>query len=159
MLKINVSFSKKVPGEEQYSSINFHGSLERELSDGLSPEQIQKVFHENYALLENTIEQEIANYSETENRSLKTQAQTSFPAHNSPQNHSTGGYSSSPTNTASGISQKQVTFLNRLGAERGLSQQQIDAMALNQFGAESIWQLSKQNASKLIEQLQNQRAA
>ena len=159
MLKINVSFSKKVPGEEQYSSLNFHGSLERELSDGLSPEQIQKVFHENYALLENTVEKEIASYAQKENRAPFSPAQPQFSQAQAHKNEGARVHPANANTNTSSISQKQVTFLNRLGAERGLSQQQIDAMALNQFGAESIWQLSKQNASKLIEQLQNQRAA
>ena len=146
MLKINVSFSKKVPGEEQYSSLNFHGSLERELSDGLTSSDIQRIFHDNYQLLEQTVEQEIRQYTST--ASIPVPAQQAYP-------------SSAPTTTSNKqkASPKQIQFLNRLGAERGLGQAQVDALALNSFGLDSIWKLDKKQASQLIDQLQNQRAA
>ena len=146
MLKLNISFSKKVPGEEQYSSINFHGSLERELSDGLSPADIQRVFHDNYQLLEQTVEQEIRQYTSTK---TPTPPQNNYPI---PQNNA-------PTGNTQKASPKQIQFLNRLGAERGLGQAQVDALALNSFGLDSIWKLDKKQASQLIDQLQNQRAA
>ena len=146
MLKINVSFSKKIPGEEQYSSLNFHGSLERELSDGLSSADIQRIFHENYQLLEQTVEQEIQTYSKP------AQPQQSFPPQQSPQ-----AMPASPSSNQA--SPKQIQFLNRLGAERGLSQSQVDALALNNYNVDSIWKLNKKQASQLIDQMQNQRAA
>ena len=146
MLKINVSFSKKVPGEEQYSSLNFHGSLERELSDGLSPADIQRIFQDNYKLLEQTVEQEIRQYT----NSTQGNAAPPIPSPQSSNNRSTVPQKASP---------KQIQFLNRLGAERGLGQAQVDAMALNHFGIDSIWKLDKKQASQLIDQMQNQRAA
>ena len=42
MLKLNASYSKKVPAEADYSSQQFHCQVEVELSDGLTQEQIQK---------------------------------------------------------------------------------------------------------------------
>ena len=146
MLKLNISFSKKVPGEEQYSSINFHGSLERELSDGLSPADIQRIFHDNYQLLEQTVEQEIQNYSQPKSPSsyvspAPPQAQAPLPSNNQK------------------ASAKQITFLNRLGAEQGLGQAQVDIMAMNNFGIDSVWKLDKKQASQLIDKLQRQRAA
>lgn len=159
MIKINISFSKKVPGAEQYSSLSFHGSMEKELSDGLSPEQIKQVFNEGYKLLESTVETEIQNYKQTQNQAQKVsvqQASYQAPA----QNYAAPVQSPTATqNDPSKASQKQITFLNRLGADRNLSQQQIDAMAMAQFGAQTIWQLTKKQASDLIEQLQKQRAA
>ena len=155
MLKINVSFSKKIPGEEQYSSLSFHGSMEKELSDGLNAEQIQQAFHNSYQLLEATVEQEIQNYKGKQTNPV----QSAKPAYAIPAKPYQAPQSSAPQANQQQASQKQITFLNRLGAERGLSQQQVDAMALNSFGANSIWQLTKKQASQLIEQLQNQRVA
>ena len=155
MLKINISFSKKVPGEEQYSSLSFHGSMEKELSDGLSAEQIQQTFHNSYQLLESTVEQEIQNYKGKQTNPV----QSAKPAYSAPAKPYQAPQTPAPQANQQQASQKQITFLNRLGAERGLSQQQVDAMALNSFGANSIWQLTKKQASQLIEQLQNQRAA
>ena len=155
MLKINVSFSKKIPGEEQYSSLSFHGSMEKELSDGLNAEQIQQAFHNSYQLLEATVEQEIQNYKGKQTHPVLP----AKPAYAIPAKPYQAPQSSAPQANQQQASQKQITFLNRLGAERGLSQQQVDAMALNSFGANSIWQLTKKQASQLIEQLQNQRVA
>ena len=158
MIKINISFSKKVPGEEQFSSLSFHGSLEKELSDGLDANQIQQAFHNSYELLEKTIEQEIDNYKGNSQRTvqaLSTPAKPLTPA--APQ--SAPVPSVSPAQNSNVASQKQITFLNRLGAENGLSQQQIDAWAKESFGVANIWQLTRKDASSLIEQLQKQKAS
>ena len=40
MLKLNASYSKKVPAGEEYSSQSFHASVEVELPDGLTQEQL-----------------------------------------------------------------------------------------------------------------------
>ena len=158
MIKINISFSKKVPGEEQFSSLSFHGSLEKELSDGLDANQIQQAFHNSYELLEKTIEQEIENYKGSAQRAVKvpsTPGKTFSPA--APQ--TVAAPSVSPAQNSNVASQKQITFLNRLGAENGLSQQQIDQWAKDTFGVANIWQLTRKDASSLIEQLQKQKAS
>ncbi|EDM26139.1 hypothetical protein LNTAR_16368 [Lentisphaera araneosa HTCC2155] len=159
MLKINISFSKKVPGQEQYSSNSFYGSLEKDIPENLSNHEVQQAFRDAYELLENTVEQEIAHYANKQNIPLKHPVAPQVNSTLATQNAKSGRQYSGVQNTPSQISQKQATFLNRLGAERGLSQEQVDAMALNQFGVESIWKISKKQASQLIEQLQNQRAA
>ena len=149
MIKINVSFSKKVPGEEQYSSLNFHGSLERELSDSLSANDIHRHFQENYKLLEHAVEQEIRQY--TAGHQQRTAA-PQLPSHTT----APAARSSRPVQAAS---QKQITFINRLGAEQGMTQAQVDDVARSHFAVASIWEVNKQQASQLIEQLQKQRAA
>ena len=40
MLKLNASYSKKVPAEGEYSSQSYHASIEVELPDGLTPVQL-----------------------------------------------------------------------------------------------------------------------
>ena len=59
MLKVCTSYSKKVPAEEQYSSQQFHASVEIELSDGLSAEQLQQRIHDAFSVVKNTVETEI----------------------------------------------------------------------------------------------------
>ena len=39
MLKLNTSYSKKVPADGEYTSQSYHASIEVELPDGLSSEQ------------------------------------------------------------------------------------------------------------------------
>jgi hypothetical protein len=59
MLKINASYSKKVPAEQDYSSKSFHASVEAELSDTLSPEELKRKIHETFAVVKEAVESEI----------------------------------------------------------------------------------------------------
>ena len=59
MLKLNASFSKKVPAEVEFSSKSYHASIEVELSDGLSREQLQSKIHETFEMVKQSVENEI----------------------------------------------------------------------------------------------------
>ena len=59
MLKLNASYSKKVPAGEEYSSQSYHASVEVELPDGLSPDQLQTRIHETFDLVRNSVEAEL----------------------------------------------------------------------------------------------------
>ena len=56
MLKLNASYSKKVPAGEEYSSQSYHASVEVELPEGLSPDQLQARIHETFDLVRNSVE-------------------------------------------------------------------------------------------------------
>ena len=51
MLKLNASYSKKVPAETEYSSQSYHASVEVELPDGLTSDQLQERIHATFALV------------------------------------------------------------------------------------------------------------
>ena len=59
MLKLNASYSKKVPAGEEYSSQSFHASVEVELPDGLTQDQLQARIHETFDLVRNSVEAEL----------------------------------------------------------------------------------------------------
>ena len=59
MLKLNASYSKKVPAEGEYSSQSYHASIEVELSDGLTANQIQDRIHETFAMVRDSVEAEL----------------------------------------------------------------------------------------------------
>ena len=59
MLKLNASFSKKVPAEQEYSSKGYSATIEVELPDGLSQEQLQERIHNTFALVEASVETEL----------------------------------------------------------------------------------------------------
>ena len=59
MLKLNASYSKKVPAGEEYSSQSYHASVEVELPDGLSPDQLQNRINETFDLVRNSVEAEL----------------------------------------------------------------------------------------------------
>ena len=56
MLKLNASYSKKVPAGEEYSSQSYHASVEVELPDGLTQDQLQSRIHETFDLVRNSVE-------------------------------------------------------------------------------------------------------
>ena len=59
MLKLNASYSKKVPADTEYSSQSFHASVEIELPDGLTPDQLNAKIHETFALVRDSVESEL----------------------------------------------------------------------------------------------------
>ena len=59
MLKLNASFSKKVPGSQQYSSEGFMASIEVELPDGLNEDQLRDKIHQTFTLVQTSVESEI----------------------------------------------------------------------------------------------------
>lgn len=59
MLKLNASYSKKVPAEGEYSSQPYHASIEVELPDGLNQEQLQNRIHETFAMVRESVEAEL----------------------------------------------------------------------------------------------------
>ena len=59
MLKLNASYSKKVPAESHYSSRSYHASIEVELPDGLNQDQLQNRIHDTFALVREAVETEI----------------------------------------------------------------------------------------------------
>ena len=63
MLKLNTAYATTVPADTEYSSQSYHVSMEVELSDGLTPEQVEAKIHENFDLLRKSVEDELKNNS------------------------------------------------------------------------------------------------
>ena len=59
MLKLNASYSKKVPADGEYTSQSYHASIEVELPDGLSSEQLNSKIHETFEMVRNSVEAEL----------------------------------------------------------------------------------------------------
>ena len=137
MLKLNASYSKKVPAGEEYSSQSYHASVEVELPDGLSGEALQARIHETFDLVRNSVEAELhgnvprnhEGYPVAEE--LKTVPQG---------NRAAGRQNDVPA------SSKQLSYLLDLARQRGVTPQQIAA----QHGVPDIRQLSKRQCSELI---------
>ena len=131
MLKLNASYSKKVPAEGEYTSQSYHASIEVELPDGLSQEQLNGKIHETFALVKESVEAEL---------SEKTPAKQGG---NIPQNGTNQPVQGNPP-----ASPKQINYLLSLASRRGITPQQIAA----QNNVASVNQLSKKQCSALIEQ-------
>jgi hypothetical protein len=59
MLKLNASYSKKVPAETEYSSLSYHAQVEVELDGGLSDPKLNEKIHNVFELVRNSVESEI----------------------------------------------------------------------------------------------------
>ena len=134
MLKLNASYSKKVPAEGEYTSQSYHASIEVELPDGLSQEQLNGKIHETFALVKESVEAEL---------SEKTPAKQGG---NIPQNGTNQPVQGNPP-----ASPKQINYLLSLASRRGITPAQIAA----QNNVANINQLSKKQCSALIEQWRN----
>ena len=134
MLKLNASYSKKVPADGEYTSQSYHASIEVELPDGLSQMELQSRIHETFEMVRNSVEVELHG--------------------NTPANH--GSYVPQETQNQSALnnppaSPKQINYLLTLASRRGITPQQIAA----QNNVANINQLSKKQCSALIEQWRN----
>ncbi|MBQ9366940.1 MAG: hypothetical protein IJT83_04095 [Victivallales bacterium] len=66
MLKLNASYSKKVPAESEYSSQSYHCQIEVELPDGLNPQQLQEKVHGVFDFVRKSVEAELHNAAPTQ---------------------------------------------------------------------------------------------
>lgn len=130
MLKLNASYSKKVPAEGEYSSQSYHASVEVELPDGLSPDQLQAKIHETFELVRSSVERELSGPS-------TAAVPAALPGKNDPS-----------------ASSKQLSYLLDLARGIGMTPQQIAA----RYQLADIKQLTRQQCSKLIDEI-NGRAA
>lgn len=138
MLKINASFSKKVPVPgEDYSSQSYHASIECEVSDALTTAQIQERVHGTFDLVKSAVEAELAGRSAAR---TETAAQA---AKHGPQT----------TETSAKATNKQVRFILDLAKAKGLGISDVNGQAQKKFGVESVYSLDRKQASRFVDEL------
>ena len=156
MLKLNASYSKKVPADTEYSSQSYHASVEVELPDGLTPEQLNTKIHETFALVRDSVESELHG---NEARKPSATIQMSFPQslpdqHESPaQNAAKPAYSKKPATDAP-ASPKQIKFLLDLAVKNGYTAEQLKA----RFNVSQLEKLSRTQCSRAIDILNGKAA-
>ena len=137
MLKLNAAFNKKVPvAGEQYSSQSYHCSVEVELSDAASPEQLQAKIAETFALVRDAVESELHG---------KTAAKAE------PEAQPAKGEPAKPDTTKA--SNKQVKFILDLAKGKGLSLSVLNTRVQEKFKVESVYELARKDASRLVDEL------
>lgn len=148
MLKLSTSYMKKIPvGGTDFSSQSFHASVELELSDALTPEQIRAKIHDSAELLRQAVDDELSG---------------SRPEAGSCTQPTFGGQRSQPQGVERKASNKQIKFITDLAAERKLTLQDLNADIKRRFGVESVYDLSAKQASALLDEMngaQRRRAA
>lgn len=138
MLKLNAAFNKKIPvAGEQYSSQSYHCSVEVELSDAASPEQLQAKIAETFALVRDAVE------SELHGKPAAKSEPAAQPAKSEPQ---TAEAPAKATN-------KQVRFILDLAKAKGLGISDVNGQAQKKFGVESVYSLDRKQASRFVDEL------
>jgi len=158
MLKLNASYSKKVPADTEYSSQSYHASVEVELPDGLTPEQLDARIHETFALVRDSVESELhGNTVQQPSQSAQTSNMQSQPGlyDNAPQNASKPAYGKKNGTTSDApASPKQVKYLLDLARQYGVSPDQIKA----KFNVPALESLTKTQCSRAIDELNGKAA-
>lgn len=137
MLKLNASYSKKVPAEGEYTSQSYHCSMEVELSDALEPQQIQAKIHDTFALVRDAVEAELHGETKAQRPPLRVVEPPS----------------SAPAVNAGKASNKQIKFILDLAKNRGLGLSEINGRVQKQFRVGSVYELDRKSASTLLDDL------
>ena len=160
MLKLNASYSKKIPVDgTDFSSQSYHAAVEAELPDGLTPEQLRGRIHDTFMLVRNAVESELHGVPAPAASAPATApvapvtpqpvAQPQYPAARQqsgrPRNGAPGANGNQP---ASG---RQVQFLTDLALRRGMSLQQLTAHVRSRYNVADPTRLNRGQASELID--------
>ncbi|MFZ2657661.1 MAG: hypothetical protein WAX69_22195 [Victivallales bacterium] len=133
MLKLNASYQKKVPAEQEYSSKCFHASIEIELPDGLNEDQLKQRIHSTFELVKNSVETELNG---------KPAIAGAGPAAQAPAN-------GNGKNGGMPATKKQVTYLLDIAKEKAVDITPF----LRRLNAGSAYDLTREQCSRMIDQI------
>ncbi len=156
MLKLNAAYSKKIPAEAEYSSKSYHASVEIELPDGLTPEQLDAKIRETFALVRDSVESELnGNAVQVPVDAIQTPHPQSYSGQHepTPQNASQPAYGKKPAADAP-ASPKQIKFLLDLARQNGYTIEQLKA----RFNVSALEDLSRTQCSRAIDTLNGKAA-
>ena len=138
MLKLNASYSKKVPvPDREFSSQNYHCSMECEIADGLSGAEIQTRIHEVFDLVRQSVESEIGGQV---SRHREPEKETTTSEENRKADHEKA-------------STKQIKFITDLAGRKGMPLKELDSEIERQFHVNGLYDLTRHQASKLVDKL------
>ena len=150
MLKLNASYSKKVPADTEYSSQSYHASVEVELPDGLTQEQLNARIHETFALVRDSVEVELHNEpANTQNSNVPPlPIPPAQPQQNKP------AYSKNSKTADAFASAKQIKFLLDLAKQNGYTAEQLKV----KYNVAALEDLTKTQCSRAIDELNGKAA-
>ena len=143
MLKLNTSYSKKIPIEgQQYSSQSFHASVEIELSDALKPDEIKTRIHDTFLMVRQSVEEELNGKVQNGNgQPVNTNAKPNGNGH------------------IAKASNKQVKFITDLAGQKSIPPSELNAEIKKRFSVDGLYDLSSKQASELLDTLKRGKAA
>ena len=155
MLKLNASYSKKVPADTEYSSQSFHASVEVELPDGLTQDQLNAKIHETFDLVRTSVEAELnGNSAPNQPALLPAENVPNAPQMNPAQQNKNGYGKKNGTTSDAPASPKQVKYLLDLARQYGVSPDQIKS----KFNVPALESLTKTQCSRAIDELSGKAA-
>lgn len=152
MLKLNSSYSKKVPvpGQE-FSSQQYHASVEVELSDGLKAEEIKERMRRVFQMVREAVETELNGEGKQQN----TQ-QSDSPK---PSEDSGGNGSNGKSNGRRKATNKQIKFITDLAGQKKIAVSDLNADIRKRFNVDGLYDLTSWQASQLLDSLKGDKAA
>jgi len=156
MIKLNTSYSKKIPVEGQdFSSQSFHASVELELSDNLTPDQIKERIHDTAALLRRSVDDELHGGQAAPPAPAYQQVFGQQRGNQQSQHNQRGGERKA--------SNKQIKFITDLASEQKILLSDLNADIRTRFGVDSLYDLTSKQASAILDEMnaggRRQRAA
>ena len=146
MLKAIVSYSKKIPvPDSEFSSQGYSLSLETEIPE-TDPVAIQARLHQTFQLVKDQVDHELANGNgngHAKPPQVQAPAGNQVPAR-------TGGDKAS---------NKQIKFITDLATQRGLSLSDINTDVTKRFGVAGLYDLTRKQASAVLDELNGRKAA
>jgi hypothetical protein len=139
----NVTFSKKVPAESQFSSQGYSLSLQCEIPES-DPAAIRDRLSQTFALVKSQVEHELANGN-------GKQTGPADPGANS--------VPMPPSRSGTKASNKQIKFLTDLATQRGISLADLNADIRKRFGVDGLYDLDRKQASALLDEMNGKRKA
>ena len=134
MIKLNASFSKKVPAEQEYSSKSFLASVEVELPSNANEEELRQKIHDTFELVKQSVEAEIN-------------------AQATPSSSSNNQRPKERTEALVKASNKQIKYILDLGKARAKVLSELNVEAERLYGVDSIYNLTKKDASRYVDVL------
>ena len=144
MIKANISFAKKTNGDTPYSSNSVLVSLECELPAGASSLELQDKIHETFELVRDSVDREMDSLSQPSQR---------------PARHNNQSRNDNRRNSDSPATNKQVQYILSLGKDQRIGLPELNAMADKMAGVPTIYDLTKRQASQMVQDLQQMQQA
>lgn len=147
MIKLNVSYSKKVPVEgQQFSSESFHSSVEVELSDSLKPEEIQEKIHSTADYLRQAVDAELGQTRQP----VQERQRSAFTPR---QQQGSRRQERAPEGSQRKASNAQCKYITDLAGEQKITLQDLNAEILERYGVAGLYDLNAAQASEMIDSL------
>jgi hypothetical protein len=147
-MKLAITHTKKVPGQEDYSSEGFGATIEVEVPEeqAHNTTSVQGWLRELYDQAKQAVEEQLRSVPRRNNG-----GQTAAGIFGRPNNGPQGN--DRPASGDGNATPKQISFLVSLGARNKLTFADLQRIAQERFQAEDLYRLSKQQASEMIDSL------